>query len=142
MPGGDSRRSVLRGKVPLRVHSSGYPSGSLPGRQNCPGNIHVRGCAPCRKMARQTSHMHRYVRSTASMIPIHDINNIIAYMCRCQTDINECASNNGRGPCQHTCTNTPGSFVCRCRQGYIASQRNRLTCSVFWRVKFSFAHLL
>lgn len=32
------------------------------------------------------------------------------------TDINECASNNA--DCQHTCSNTDGSFECSCRNGY------------------------
>lgn len=31
-------------------------------------------------------------------------------------DINECQEDNGG--CQHTCTNTPGSFVCACHSGY------------------------
>ena len=30
-------------------------------------------------------------------------------------DINECLSS----PCGQTCTNTPGSFVCSCNDGYI-----------------------
>ena len=34
------------------------------------------------------------------------------------TDINECAPNNGQGPCEQLCTNTNGSFVCSCQQGY------------------------
>ena len=34
------------------------------------------------------------------------------------TDINECASNGGKGDCEHTCTNTPGSRVCSCLTGY------------------------
>lgn len=33
-----------------------------------------------------------------------------------QTDINECAVNNGG--CQHECKNTLGSFMCRCSDGY------------------------
>lgn len=33
---------------------------------------------------------------------------------RCM-DNNECLSNNGHGPCQDTCTNTHGSFVCSCQ---------------------------
>lgn len=33
-------------------------------------------------------------------------------------DINECASNGGRGPCDQICTNTNGSFLCSCQLGY------------------------
>ena len=32
---------------------------------------------------------------------------------RC-VDENECISNNGHGPCQDTCKNTEGSFMCAC----------------------------
>ena len=31
-------------------------------------------------------------------------------------DINECASDNGG--CDHTCTNTKGSYYCTCKSGY------------------------
>ncbi|CAH1238873.1 THBS4 [Branchiostoma lanceolatum] len=34
----------------------------------------------------------------------------------CQTDINECSSNNGG--CDHNCVNTDGSYHCTCRSGY------------------------
>ncbi|XP_035688970.1 fibropellin-1-like [Branchiostoma floridae] len=34
----------------------------------------------------------------------------------CQTDINECSSNNGG--CDHNCVNTDGSYRCTCRNGY------------------------
>lgn len=30
------------------------------------------------------------------------------------SDVNECNSN----PCQHTCTNVPGSFTCQCHSCY------------------------
>ncbi|XP_019635693.1 PREDICTED: multiple epidermal growth factor-like domains protein 6 [Branchiostoma belcheri] len=36
----------------------------------------------------------------------------------CQTDIDECLSNDGRGPCAQVCTNTPGHYVCSCSDGY------------------------
>lgn len=32
------------------------------------------------------------------------------------SDINECLLNNGHGPCQDTCENTWGSYVCSCGQ--------------------------
>ena len=32
------------------------------------------------------------------------------------TDINECQHNNGN--CDHSCTNTNGSYVCSCNMGY------------------------
>merc|ERR1712008_2901 len=34
------------------------------------------------------------------------------------TDINECQSNRGRGPCAHRCTNSRGSYKCSCWLGY------------------------
>ncbi|XP_062500732.1 uncharacterized protein LOC134177969, partial [Corticium candelabrum] len=43
------------------------------------------------------------------------------------TDIDECALNNGRGPCQYACTNTFGSFQCSCQQGYFL-QADRVSC--------------
>lgn len=33
-------------------------------------------------------------------------------------DINECASNGGKGDCEHACMNTVGSRVCTCPTGY------------------------
>ncbi|XP_014768046.1 multiple epidermal growth factor-like domains protein 6 [Octopus bimaculoides] len=35
---------------------------------------------------------------------------------RCQYDVNECAINNGG--CEHRCSNTIGSFYCKCPPGY------------------------
>ena len=32
------------------------------------------------------------------------------------TDINECLD--GNGGCEHNCTNTDGSYLCSCRNGY------------------------
>ena len=40
-------------------------------------------------------------------------------------DFNECDVNNGG--CEHTCTNTVGSFSCSCDEGY--QQTNNLFCS-------------
>jgi len=36
-----------------------------------------------------------------------------------QTDINECVEEQMK--CLHICTNTPGSYVCSCRPGYVLS---------------------
>jgi hypothetical protein len=44
-------------------------------------------------------------------------------------DVNECATNRGRGPCQQTCRNTPGSFQCACQQGYRLNRDGR-TCGI------------
>ncbi|XP_032219423.2 protocadherin Fat 4 [Nematostella vectensis] len=41
-------------------------------------------------------------------------------------DINECAPNSGRGPCDQACTNTMGSFYCSCNPGYT---KNGYTCT-------------
>ncbi|XP_070559541.1 fibrillin-2-like [Ptychodera flava] len=44
----------------------------------------------------------------------------------CQ-DINECASNDGKGPCSYSCINSEGSFECSCERGYYLRE-DRLTC--------------
>ena len=41
-------------------------------------------------------------------------------------DINECDTTNGR--CEHSCTNTIGSFICSCDTGY-QLDGNGLSCS-------------
>lgn len=52
-----------------------------------------------------------------------------AHKCRVaiflSADIDECLQNNGG--CDHTCTNTFGSFECSCDQGYDLDE-NGLTC--------------
>ena len=47
-------------------------------------------------------------------------------------DINECAPNGGRGPCDQICTNTNGSFYCSCQPGYNSSG---YSCSGKWSYK-------
>ncbi|XP_022111716.1 fibulin-1-like, partial [Acanthaster planci] len=37
-------------------------------------------------------------------------------------DVNECLANDGRGPCQHICYNSPGSFSCYCHSGFNLAQ--------------------
>jgi len=46
-------------------------------------------------------------------------------MCCIDTDVNECQTNNGGCHSRAICTNTYGSFRCRCRRGYIG---NGLSC--------------
>ena len=41
-------------------------------------------------------------------------------------DAEECSSNNGG--CAHTCTNTPGSYLCTCNDGYTLAPDKR-SCS-------------
>ena len=41
-------------------------------------------------------------------------------------EVHEC--NEGADLCEHTCTNTPGSYVCSCNPGYTLSS-NGFTCS-------------
>lgn len=42
------------------------------------------------------------------------------------TDINECAANNGG--CEQECKNTLGSFMCRCRDGYLEDIMDPFMC--------------
>ena len=46
---------------------------------------------------------------------------IILYMINCISDIDECTE----GPCNHTCTNTDGSFTCSCNNGYELDDNGR-----------------
>jgi len=48
------------------------------------------------------------------------------YNGRCDTDVNECAVDNGGCSSNADCTNTPGSFTCDCVPGYIG---DGLSCS-------------
>ena len=45
-------------------------------------------------------------------------------------DVNECSTENGG--CEHTCTDTTGSFVCSCNNGFFLEGKNctgeTLTC--------------
>lgn len=40
-------------------------------------------------------------------------------------DINECKDKNGG--CPHECVNTPGSYLCHCRDGYV-TENNGTVC--------------
>ena len=51
------------------------------------------------------------------------------------TDMDECGTNNGG--CQHMCTNTPGSFECRCNSGFTL-ESNLLDCAGEHRGWWSF----
>ena len=41
---------------------------------------------------------------------------MVNYIIYTKTDINECTTYNGA--CDHTCTNTEGSYTCSCNFGY------------------------
>jgi len=59
-------------------------------------------------------------RETETCQNIYDRNKqVIGSVCQ-HADINECATNNGRGPCKNdaVCTNTIGSFTCTCTTGW------------------------
>ncbi|XP_078614163.1 uncharacterized protein LOC144883476 [Branchiostoma floridae x Branchiostoma japonicum] len=45
----------------------------------------------------------------------------------CQNDVNECTSSGSNGPCDQHCDNTPGSYQCRCFEGYNLNQ-DLVTC--------------
>ena len=45
------------------------------------------------------------------------------------SDVHECATNNGHGPCDQTCMDTPpGSYTCSCYNGY-ALASNGISCN-------------
>ena len=45
----------------------------------------------------------------------------------CSSDINECNFTNGG--CEHSCTNTLGSFNCSCDRGYQLDEKDGLNCT-------------
>ena len=46
-------------------------------------------------------------------------------------DINECSDDNGG--CDHTCTNTVGSYSCGCNDGYELDTEDEHTCiGIIW----------
>ena len=51
-----------------------------------------------------------------------------------KTDIDECDISNGG--CQHNCTNTIGSFVCSCNDGYNLTE-NGLNCTGMRSVEYN-----
>ena len=59
--------------------------------------------------------------------------NVLLTVAMTTTDINECSTSNlecvrGTHNCQQECTNTQGSFVCRCRVGYVPSNETETAC--------------
>ena len=60
---------------------------------------------------------------------MHDISSyvtIVSFLLQNNTDIDECDISNGG--CEHNCTNTIGSFVCSCNNGYNLTE-NGLDCT-------------
>ena len=58
------------------------------------------------------------------------------------TDINECATNNGKGPClgnASVCINTPGSYYCTCPSPYVGDGYNYCFGMVSYIRIFSFS---
>ena len=47
-------------------------------------------------------------------------------------DINECLTNNGG--CQHTCTNSIGSYSCSCNTGYVLDSDNHRCIGINYRL--------
>ena len=47
--------------------------------------------------------------------------------CHFSLDINECSSNEGRGPCEHICINTLAGYICQCNRGFSLNTDKR-TC--------------
>ena len=49
----------------------------------------------------------------------------------CENDINECVTNNGGCHKDAICTNTPGSFNCSCKSGFLGDGINCVGNSLF-----------
>ena len=68
-------------------------------------------------------HTHKCMHYTNNaIIAIH--NSFLSAFCLNFADIDECSSS----PCGHTCTNTVGSFVCSCNDGYVLDS-DGLSCN-------------
>ena len=57
------------------------------------------------------------------------------YICSMQIDINECAEEIHR--CEHNCSNTDGSYACRCALGYRVD-RNGYSCNGIYKINLVF----
>ncbi len=42
------------------------------------------------------------------------------------TDVNECDDENGTHHCSQICINTPGSYHCKCKPGFVLSTNKRI----------------
>ena len=54
-------------------------------------------------------------------------------------DIDECADDSNNCDANAVCTNTPGSFTCRCKKGYEGAQ-DGLSCTGIEKMKMLFLH--
>ena len=66
----------------------------------------------------------------SSRVPLHTFVSFLLCMYRYVVnlvDIDECLSS----PCDHSCTNTPGSFVCSCNDGHVLDDDGNTCNGVF-----------
>ena len=64
-------------------------------------------------------------------------NCFVALFCMTITDVDECSQHHRGINCQHTCINTPGSYVCSCRLGYHLAANQRSCIGRLYRVPIS-----
>ncbi|XP_013396516.1 sushi, von Willebrand factor type A, EGF and pentraxin domain-containing protein 1 isoform X1 [Lingula anatina] len=111
--------------------------------RTCQGNGQWDGtdatCAPC------LQNTYKSDERSCLPCPVHSHTDGVANMksgCTCDagytgnaggpcTDIDECAPNGGRGPCDDVCDNNDGGYKCSCSiQGYGISPENKHVCVV------------
>jgi len=60
----------------------------------------------------------------------------------CENDINECLTNNGGCDSNAICANTPGSYSCACKSGYLGNGFNCTGISSFFFFPSFFLNLM
>uniref|UniRef100_A0A3B3T6Z0 Thrombomodulin n=1 Tax=Paramormyrops kingsleyae TaxID=1676925 RepID=A0A3B3T6Z0_9TELE len=76
---------------------------------------------PCQDKASGFICENIYVICTSFLCQCKDGYKMIAGKCK---DIDECL----KSPCQHICSNTPGSYTCKCRDGFVPKKNDRTKC--------------
>ncbi|XP_048829917.1 complement component C1q receptor-like [Brienomyrus brachyistius] len=79
-------------------------------------------------------HQNKSAKLQSTCICPNPTNKTTSFLCRCKdghkiaagkcTDIDECL----QSPCQHMCLNTPGSYICKCRDGFVPKKNDQTKC--------------